>query len=114
MFSLSRAKRLRLARLIAVARSRDCPCLEKRKTVAEESSQGEKPPEQVVKKRPKVPLEVREQKLSPRPSFWPIALALTLVIAFVGVMIVNLSPILLGVGVVLTIGAIIGWMLEKH
>jgi hypothetical protein len=82
--------------------------------VAEESSQSQKPPEQPVKKRPKVPLEVQEQKLSPRPSVWPVALALALVIAFIGVMIVNLSPILLGVGAVLTIVAIIGWMLEKH
>ena len=83
-----------------------------RKNVAEEESgQSEKAPEQTVKKRPKVPLEVREKKLSPRPSFWPIILALTLVIAFIGVMV---NPILLGVGVVLTIAAIIGWMLEKH
>ena len=76
-----------------------------------QSGQSEEPPEQPVKKRPQVPLEVREKKLSPRPSFWPLVLALTLVVAFVGVMV---SPILLGAGVVLTIGAIIGWMLERH
>lgn len=82
--------------------------------VAQESSQmeKEKPPEPPVKKRSKVPLEVREQKLSPRPSLWPIALALTIVIAFVGVM-AN-SPILFGFGAVLTVAAIIGWMLEKR
>jgi hypothetical protein len=80
--------------------------------VAQESSQMEKPPEQPVRKRSQVPLEVREQKLSPRPSFWPIVLALTMVIAFIGVMASSL--ILFGVGVVLTIVAIIGWMLEKR
>lgn len=82
-----------------------------RRNVAEESGQSEKPPEQAAKKREKIPLEVREKQLSPRPSFWPIALALTLVIAFVGVMT---NPIILGAGAVLTIVAIIGWMLEKH
>ncbi len=75
--------------------------------MAEESGQSEKPPEQPAQKREKVPLEVQEKKLSPRPSFWPLALALTLV----GVMT---HPIILGAGVVLTIVAIIGWMLEKH
>lgn len=79
--------------------------------MAEESEQSGKPPEQTVKRRPKVPLEVQEKKLSPRPSFWPIVLALTLVIAFIGVMV---NPILLGVGAFLTVVAIIGWILEKH
>ena len=91
--------------------------LEKRSTVTEESAQdGQAPeqPEQPARKRPKVPLEVQEQKLAPKPSFWPIVLALTLIIAFIGVMIVNTTPILLIVGAVLVIGAIIGWMVEKH
>ena len=79
--------------------------------MAEESGQSEKPPEQPAQKREKVPLEVQEKKLSPQPSFWPVVLALTLVLAFVGVMT---YPIILGAGVVLTIVAIIGWMLEKH
>lgn len=79
--------------------------------MVEESDQNAKPPEQTAKKRPKVSLEEREKRLTPRPSFWPIALALALVIAFIGVMI---NPILLGVGAVLTIVAIIGWILEKH
>ena len=79
--------------------------------MADESGQSENSPEQPVRKRQKVPLEVQEQRLAPRPSFWPIVLALMLVIAFIGVMI---SPILLGIGAVLTIVAIIGWVLEKH
>ncbi len=82
-----------------------------RRDVAEESGQSEKPPEQPARERERVPLEVREEKLSPRPSFWPVALALALVIACVGVIT---HPILLGIGAALTIGAVIGWMLEKH
>ena len=79
--------------------------------MADESGQDEKPPEQAAKKRQKEPLEVQEQRLAPKPSFWPIALALTLVIAFIGVMT---NTIILVIGTILTIAAIIGWMLEKH
>lgn len=82
-----------------------------RRDVAEESDQSEKPPEQPAKKREKVPLEVQEKKLSPRPSFWPAILALALLITCVGVIT---NPILLGLGAALTIAAIIGWMLERH
>lgn len=80
--------------------------------MAEESGQDEKPAEQPAQKKgQKEPLEVQEQRLAPKPSVWPIILALTLVIAFIGVM---LNPVILIIGVVLTIAAIIGWMLEKH
>lgn len=80
--------------------------------MVEESGQNEQPPaEQPAKKRQKEPLEVREQRLAPKPSVWPFILAFTLVIAFIGVMI---SPIILAIGAFLTIAAIIGWMLEKH
>jgi len=75
--------------------------------VAEESDQKEKP----VQKRDYPSLLAQEQKLSPQPSFWPIVLALTLVIVCVGVIA---HPILLGVGAVLTVVAAIGWMREKH
>lgn len=85
---------------------------EKRENVAEESGQSEKPPEQPARKKPKVPLEVQEQKLAPKPSLWPIALALTLVITAIGVMADSI--ILLICGIVLTIIVIIGWILEKH
>jgi len=80
--------------------------------VAEESDQDEKSPDQQAKKKhQKEPLDVQEQRLAPKPSTWPFILALTLVIAFIGVM---LNPIVLAIGVALTIAAIIGWMLEKH
>lgn len=79
--------------------------------MAEEPGQEEKPPEQPAQKRQKVPLEVREQKLAPKPSFWPFILALTLVTTSIGVMV---SPIILAIGAGLTIAALIGWMLEKQ
>ena len=85
---------------------------EKEANVAEESSQSEKPPEQPARKKVKVTLELQEQKLAPKPSFWPIVLALTLVITAIGVM-AN-STILLVCGIVLTVIGIIGWLLEKH
>ncbi len=79
--------------------------------MADESGQDAKAPEEAPKRRQKVPLEVQEQRLMPKPSFWPFILALTLVVAFIGVMT---TPIILALGVILTIAAIIGWMLEKH
>lgn len=79
--------------------------------MAEEPGQNETPPEQPVEKRKKIPLEVQEQKLAPKPSVWPIALALVLAITAVGVMI---NSILFICGIVLTIAVIIGWLLEKH
>ena len=79
--------------------------------MAEESGQNEQPAEQPAKRRQQVPLEVRERKLAPKPSFWPIVLALALVVALIGVMV---HPIMLAVGVVLTVAAVIGWVLEKH
>jgi hypothetical protein len=81
--------------------------------VAEESSQNDKPPEQPARKKTKVPQEIREQTLAPKPSFWPIALALTLVTTAIGVIVVNTTPIILVGGIVLTILVIIAWILEK-
>jgi hypothetical protein len=76
-----------------------------------EESEQDAQPKPPARKRSKVPLEVREQKLAPKPSLWPPVLALTLVIGFIGIMT---SPIILAIGAILTIAAIIGWMLEKH
>jgi Cytochrome c oxidase subunit IV len=55
--------------------------------------------------------EALEQTAGPRKSYWPFALAVALMIAFLGVII---HPILLGIGVVLTALAVIGWGLERH
>jgi hypothetical protein len=55
--------------------------------------------------------EVLEQTVGPQKSYWPFALAVALMIAFVGVVV---HPIVLGIGVVLTALAVIGWGLERH
>ncbi len=79
--------------------------------MANESGQSEMPLERAVGKKAKVSLEMREQQLAPRASFWPIALALTLAITAIGLMI---HPVLFVCGIVLTFIVIIGWILEKH
>ncbi|HEU5377369.1 MAG TPA: cytochrome c oxidase subunit 4 [Ktedonobacteraceae bacterium] len=79
--------------------------------MADESGSSEKKSEQPVSKTAQVPLEIREQRLAPRPSVWPIALAFTLALALMGIII---HPIILASGIVLTIAAIIGWILEKQ
>ncbi len=85
--------------------------LEERKNVADESGQSEQPQEPLSSKRPGGPAEAQEQKLSPRPSFWPIALALTLSIAALGSIV---HVVLFVCGIVLTIIVIVGWILDKR
>lgn len=72
---------------------------------------NDKQPEQSSRKPEKIPLEVREQKLAPKPSFWPIALAFALAVVMIGFI---LHPIILFCGIAFTIITIIGWILEKH
>ncbi len=55
--------------------------------------------------------EAPEGTAGPQKSYWPFVLAVALMIAFLGVII---HPILLGIGVVLTALAVIGWGLERH
>jgi hypothetical protein len=55
--------------------------------------------------------QVDVQKILPRHSYWPIALAFSLCLAFVGL---AYSPIVLGLGVLLMIISVIGWGLERH
>jgi Cytochrome c oxidase subunit IV len=101
-------------------------CLEERKNVADESGQSipepgqpEQPgqseqqeqPVPQARRRPKVPLEVQEQRLTPRPSLWPIALAFALVFTAIGVIV---NPVLLICGIVVTIIVIVGWFLERR
>ena len=49
----------------------------------------------------------------PNPSYWPIMISVALLITFVGLLIVNTTPALLIVGVVLVFISIIGWGLEN-
>lgn len=54
---------------------------------------------------------VQEQALGPQKSYWPLGLALALIILLVGV-ITNL--VVLGIGVVLTVVTVIAWGLEQR
>ncbi len=79
--------------------------------MADESGQSEQPQEPLNGERPDGPAETQEQKLNPRPSFWPIALALTLSIAALGSVV---HVVLFVCGIVLTLIVIIGWILDKR
>ncbi|HEV2661805.1 MAG TPA: hypothetical protein VGU68_14445 [Ktedonobacteraceae bacterium] len=63
------------------------------------------------KKRVKRTRLVTEEELMPRPSLWPLALAVSVAI-MLGGFVINL--IVLGIGVILVIASIIGWNLERR
>jgi hypothetical protein len=63
------------------------------------------------KKRKKKVYIPSEEEITPRPSPWPIALAVSLAILLVGAII---HPIILGIGVVLVIASVMGWSLERR
>ena len=51
------------------------------------------------------------EEVSPKPSYWPLALTLSVCVLFMGIII---HPIMIGVGVLLVIVSLIGWMLERR
>lgn len=55
--------------------------------------------------------QVHVQAFDTYTSYWPFALAVALIIALMGVII---NPFVLGVGLLLTAAAIIGWGLEQR
>ncbi|SRR6266567_1913946 len=63
------------------------------------------------KKRKKKAEQVDVQQISPRPSYWPIALAFSLIVMFLGL---AYNPIILGIGVLMIITSVIGWGLERR
>jgi uncharacterized membrane protein YecN with MAPEG domain len=83
---------------------------EKRVNVSEEQNQSETG----IKKNLRKPAAkaTQEQALGPQKSYWPLGLALTLIIFLLGI-ITNLV-FLVGIGVVLTVAAVIGWGLEQR
>jgi uncharacterized membrane protein YecN with MAPEG domain len=83
---------------------------EKRVNVSEEQNQSETG----IKKNLRKPAAkaTQEQALGPQKSYWPLGLALTLIILLLGI-ITNLV-FLVGIGVVLTVAAVIGWGLEQR
>jgi hypothetical protein len=64
-----------------------------------------------VKKRKRKLEPVSEEEIMPRPSYWPLALAIALVIMLFGTIA---QPIVMVVGAILVIGSIIGWSLERR
>jgi len=79
-----------------------CQEAEKGENLSEEQDQSQ----QVAKKGRAAKAE---QALGPQKSYWPVGLAVALIIWLVGIII---NPIVLGIGVVLSGAAIIGWGLE--
>jgi Cytochrome c oxidase subunit IV len=55
--------------------------------------------------------EAHEQAITPKQSIWPFALACAVAVLLIGFVI---HPIVFGIGVLLVIGAIIGWGLERR
>ncbi len=57
--------------------------------------------------------EAMEQAIKPKRSYWPIALAASLTITLVGVLLMS-YPIVFWIGVALVIVSFVGWGLERH
>ena len=56
--------------------------------------------------------EAMEQAIKPKQSYWPLALAASLTITLVGVILMS-HPIVFWVGVVFVIVSFVGWGLER-
>lgn len=52
-----------------------------------------------------------EKSASPRPSYWPIVLAFSLCVMFLGV---AWHPVMMGIGVILVVISLIAWSLERR
>ena len=77
--------------------------------MSEESKAGS---EQPIRERPsRAAKALRGQDFHSYSSYWPLALALALLIALIGVIT---HPLVLGIGLVLAAAAIIGWGLERR
>jgi hypothetical protein len=63
------------------------------------------------KKRKRKMEPVSEEEIMPHPSYWPLALAIAVVIMLLGAIA---QPIVMVVGVILVIGSIIGWSVERR
>jgi hypothetical protein len=61
--------------------------------------------------RRRVKRRVNVAEISPRPSFWPLVLAMALVVLLLGTLI---HPVVQIIGALLLIGAIIGWLTERR
>jgi Mg2+/citrate symporter len=57
--------------------------------------------------------EAMEQALKPKQSYWPFALAASLTVTLVGVILLS-YPVVFWLGVALVIVSFVGWGLERH
>lgn len=69
-------------------------------------------PKQAAKNQ-KASNEALEQAIKPKQSYWPFALAASLTITLVGVILMP-HPIVFWVGVALVVVSFVGWGLERH
>jgi len=76
--------------------------------VAEDQGQRKQP-----SKKQKTSNEAMEQSIKPKQSYWPFALAASLTITLVGVILMS-HPIVFWVGVALVVVSFVGWGLERH
>jgi hypothetical protein len=51
------------------------------------------------------------EEISPKPSYWPLALTVSICTLLTGILF---HPIVIGVGALLVIVSVIGWMLERR
>ena len=72
------------------------------------TNQPQVPKEQSVKA---IRLAGQKPALSSYTSYWPLALAISLCIVLFGLI---LNPIVSAIGVILTVGAVIAWGLERR
>ena len=54
---------------------------------------------------------VSVEEIMPKPSYWPLALAVSFIVLLMGIMI---SWIVIAIGAVLVIASVIGWSLERR
>ena len=54
---------------------------------------------------------VSAEEVMPKPSYWPLALAVSLVVLSMGIII---SWVVIAVGAILMIASVIGWSLERR
>jgi hypothetical protein len=65
------------------------------------------------RKNPDASNETMEQAIKPKQSYWPIALAASLALTLIGVILMS-HPIVFWVGVAFVIVSFIGWGIERR
>jgi hypothetical protein len=81
-----------------------------RKIVSEEQDQSQ--PGQQAPGKEIASAGAQEQVLHSHTSYWPLALAVALVVILIG--IISNSAVILAIGAVMAVAAVIGWGLEHH